>query len=108
MDEEEKKQEEQEPKAEETQTEEAQEPAAEEPKAEDDGGAPVLPEIVMKLRADYEAQINALKANYEKALSERDEIIRNLITGEDAGNSGEEESRVSQMISEARGEYKKW
>lgn len=108
MEEEEKKTEEQEPKAEEPQTEEAQEPAAEEPKAEDDGGAPVLPEIVMKLRADYEAQINALKANYEKALSERDEIIRNLITGEDAGNSGEEESRVSQMISEARGEYKKW
>lgn len=108
MEEEEKKTEEQEPKAEEPQTEEAQEPAAEEPKAEDDGGAPVLPEIVMKLRADYEAQINALKANYEKALSERDEIIRNLVTGEDAGNSGEEESRVSQMISEARGEYKKW
>ena len=108
MEEEEKKTEEQEPKAEEPQTEEAQEPAAEEPKAEDDGGAPVLPEIVMKLRADYEAQIKALKANYEKALSERDEIIRNLITGEDAGNSGEEESRVSQMISEARGEYKKW
>ena len=78
------------------------------PDDQNDEGAPALPEIVMKLRAEYEAQINALKANYEKALSERDEIIRNLVTGEDAGNSGEEESRVSQMISEARGEYKKW
>lgn len=105
MDEEEKRTEEQAegqaPPAQEEQTPEESTPAEE-------NGAPVLPAIVLKLREDYEAQINALKANYEKALSERDEIIRNLINGEDAGNEGEEESRVSQMISEARGSYKKW
>lgn len=105
MDEEEKRTEEQAeeqaPPAQEEQTPEESTPAEE-------NGASELPEIVLKLREDYEAQINALKANYEKALSERDEIIRNLINGEDAGSEGEEESRVSQMISEARGEFKKW
>lgn len=109
MEEEEIKKEEEikeEPAPQETPPEPPQEDAT--PEDQNDEGAPALPEIVLRLREDYEKQINALKANYEKALSERDEIIRNLINGETEEDGTDEGSRVSQMISEARGSYKKW
>ena len=64
-----------------------------------------LPDIVIKVREEYENRIAELEAKHAAAIADRDAIIQQLITGIQSGN-GSSETFIDK-INEKR-HYKKW
>lgn len=46
-----------------------------------DGGEPKESEIVKKIREEYGAKVNAIQADYEKQLADKDAIILEILDG---------------------------
>ena len=71
-----------------------------EEKAED-----TLPDIVIKIREEYENRIAEMEAKHAAAIADRDAIIQQLISGNQSGN-GSTETFIDK-INEKRN-FKKW
>lgn len=68
-----------------------------------DDGAPKESEIVKKIREEYETKANALQADYEKQLADKDAIILELLDG---GNASKP-STIAEKIN-AKRNFKKY
>lgn len=79
--------------------EEIKEPAPEEQPE------PALPDIVNDIRAEYENKLSDLEAKHAAALKDRDDIIKQLINGNE-GAPQHTESFVDKINSKRN--YKKW
>ena len=64
-----------------------------------------LPDIVIKIREEYENRIAEIEAKHAAAISDRDAIIQQLISGNQPGN-GSSETFIGR-INEKRN-FKKW
>lgn len=64
-----------------------------------------LPEIVSRIRSEYEAKISTITEQHNAEIKERDEIIAQLIGGNQSGN-GSSETFIDK-INEKRN-FKKW
>lgn len=64
-----------------------------------------LPDIVNKIREEYEMRIAEMEAKHAAAIADRDAIIQQLISGNPSGN-GSRETFVDK-INEKRN-FKKW
>ena len=64
-----------------------------------------FPDIVNKIRKEYEMRIADLESKQAAAIADRDEIIQQLISGNQSGN-GSSETFIDK-INEKRN-YKKW
>ena len=81
-------------------------PAAEpEPTAEPADPSALLAQI----KSDFEAQVQKLTAKYEKALAQRDKMIREILTGNGESTADDtDDSEIQRRFVETHGEYKKW
>lgn len=68
-----------------------------------DGGIPKESEVVKKIREEYEAKANALQADYEKQLADKDAIILELLDGGKASQP----STIAEKIN-AKRNFKKY
>lgn len=68
-----------------------------------DGGEPKESEIVKKIREEYEAKADAIQADYEKQLAEKDAIILELLEGGKASQP----STIAEKIN-AKRNFKKY
>ena len=64
-----------------------------------------LPDIVIKIREEYENRIAEMEAKHAAAIADRDAIIQQLISGNQSGN-GSSETFIDR-INEKRN-FKKW
>ena len=64
-----------------------------------------LPDIVIKIREEYENRIAEMEAKHAAAIADRDAIIQQLISGNQSGN-GSSETFIDK-INEKRN-FKKW
>lgn len=64
-----------------------------------------LPDIVNKIREEYETRIAEMEAKHAAAIADRDAIIQQLISGNQSGN-GSSETFIDK-INEKRN-FKKW
>ena len=64
-----------------------------------------LPDIVSKIRKEYEMRIEEMEAKHAAAIADRDAIIQQLISGNPSGN-GSSETFIDR-INEKRN-FKKW
>ena len=64
-----------------------------------------LPDIVIKIRKEYENRIAEMEAKHAAAIADRDAIIQQLISGNQSGN-GSSETFIDK-INEKRN-FKKW
>ena len=64
-----------------------------------------LPDIVIKIREEYEMRIAEMEAKHAAAIADRDAIIQQLISGNQSGN-GSSETFIDK-INEKRN-FKKW
>ena len=64
-----------------------------------------LPDIVIKIREEYENRIAEIEAKHAAAIADRDAIIQQLISGNQPGN-GSSETFIDK-INEKRN-FKKW
>ena len=64
-----------------------------------------LPDIVIKIREEYENRIAEIEAKHAAAIADRDAIIQQLISGNQPGN-GSSETFIGR-INEKRN-FKKW
>ena len=64
-----------------------------------------LPDIVNKIREEYEKRIAEMEAKHVAAIADRDEIIQQLISGNPAGNVLHE--TIADRINNKRN-FKKW
>lgn len=64
-----------------------------------------LPDIVEKIRAEYETRLAEMEAKHAAAIADRDAIIQQLISGNPSGNVSRE--TFVDRLNEKR-EFKKW
>ena len=64
-----------------------------------------LPDIVNKIREEYEMRIAEMEAKHAAAIADRDAIIQQLISGNPSGNVSRE--TIVDKINEKR-TFKKW
>lgn len=83
-------------------TEETEAPAS----AEEQGQEESLPEIVSRIRSEYESRIDAITERHIAEIKERDEIIAQLIGG---NNQDSDATRIPfvERLNNKRN-YKKW
>lgn len=77
----------------------------EEPVKEEEKEQPSLEKTINTLKEGYETKIAKLKADAERAISERDNVIKQLLNGDETAN--EPEPTIVDKIN-AKRQYKKW
>lgn len=64
-----------------------------------------LPDLVEKIRTEYETRLAEMEAKHAAAIADRDAIIQQLISGNPSGNASSES--FVDKLNEKR-EFKKW
>ena len=75
-----------------------------EKKNEQDETSKEFPTVVQEIKAQYEAQIEALKDAYSKEIAERDIVIKQLLSD---NNTADEHETLVDKINKKRN-FKKW
>lgn len=83
-------------------TEETEAPAS----AEEQGQEESLPEIVSRIRSEYETRIDAITERHIAEIKERDEIIAQLIGGNNQDSDATRTPFVERLNNKRN--YKKW
>lgn len=74
--------------------------------AEETATVPEYFEALNELKTEYEAQLAAVKKNYQSRIDERDKVIKQLLTG-DGKTATAPENKIVDEINKRR-DYKKW
>lgn len=85
--------------------EENETPLQEEPELQEEENPETIPELVLKIKAEYDEKIAELETKHAAAIADRDAIIQQLISG-GKQNAGQSYSFVDKI--NGKRNYKKW
>lgn len=82
-----------------------QEEEKQEPELQEEENPETIPELVLKIKAEYDEKIAELETKHAAAIADRDAIIQQLISGgkQDAGQSYSFVDKIN-----GKRNYKKW